>query len=67
MSFKTEIDTGETRWSSNAVRLRTRKEADAAGRELSWRWMAVRAWRVAPSKDPVNYRFDFKLNHLVAV
>src|SRR5271170_1215939 len=43
----------------NAQRFATEEEAKAAGQELFSRWMGMpKDWRVEPSDDPVNYRFD---------
>ena len=44
---------------SNAQRFATEEEAKNAGQELFSRWMGMPSdWRVEPSTDPVNYRFD---------
>lgn len=44
---------------SNSCRFATEEEAKAAGQELQSRWMGMPSdWRVEPSTDPVNYRFD---------
>src|SRR5271157_4348690 len=43
----------------NAQRFATEEEAKAAGQELQSRWMGMPSdWRVEPSDDAVNYRFD---------
>src|SRR5271167_4710497 len=44
---------------TNAQRFATEEEAKSAGHELQSRWMGMPSdWRVEPSNDPVNYRFD---------
>lgn len=54
-SFKVEVQTGGDRaWSSNAQRFATREQADAAGKDLFARWIAMRGFRVVPSPDPPN-------------
>lgn len=40
----------------NAVRLATKEEAEAYGRDLAGRWMLVTDRRVVESEDPVNYK-----------
>ncbi len=73
MSFKVEVrGRGETSWVSNALRFRTRKEADAYGSDLYSRWMGAEAVRTATSREPVNYvwtgrtaeRLTGKVHHL---
>lgn len=54
-SFKVEVQVGGDRaWSSNAQRFATREQAEAAGKDLFARWVAMRAYRVVPSPDPPN-------------
>jgi hypothetical protein len=44
---------------SNAQRFATAEEAEEAANELASRWSGMPSdWRVEPSTDPVNYRFD---------
>jgi hypothetical protein len=44
---------------SNAQRFATEEEAKSAAHELQSRWSGMPSdWRVEPSNDPVNYRFD---------
>jgi hypothetical protein len=58
-SYKVEVQTfGETKWSSNGIRFATNDEANRAGVDLSMRWTMVEHWRVAPSDDPVNYKWE---------
>jgi len=66
MSYKTEVLVGG-KWSTNAVRFATRKEAQAAGRELLCRWFVPTDSRAAKSTDPVNYKFDFQANKAVNI
>lgn len=37
-------DSGE--WCGNALRYSNREDAETAARDLEWRWMAVRDWKV---------------------
>ncbi len=54
-SFKVEVQTsGDTAWSSNAQRFATREQAEAAGKDLFARWIAVQQYLVVPSPDPPN-------------
>lgn len=54
-SFKVQMPDG----TSNGQRWATEKEADIAARELESRWTAMPSgWKVVPSNDPVNYRWD---------
>lgn len=58
MSYAAEVlVSGETKFAGNAVRLATREQAEAYAKDLMWRWLAVREWRVVESEDPVNYAF----------
>lgn len=64
MSWKTEVYTGT--WNHSAVRLATKEEAEAYGRELLSRWTLPTASRaVDTGDDPVNSRFDFEANALI--
>lgn len=54
-SFKVSMPDG----SSNSQRWATEKEADVAARELESRWSGMPSgWKVVPSDEPVNYRWD---------
>jgi hypothetical protein len=58
-SFKAEVIADSSgKWVANAVRLATREEAEAYGRNLFDRWTLVRQVRVAESEDPPNYKAD---------
>ena len=63
MSFKVEVIAYRSKeWNSNAVRLATREEAEAYGKDLECRWVLVTDRRVTESADPVNYAWiDGKL------
>jgi hypothetical protein len=67
-SYKPEVTTygdppGD--WSSNAVRMATRIEAETYVRDLFCRWTAVRDYRVVESDDPVSARLvDGRLEFL---
>lgn len=54
-SYKVEViadSSGE--WCSNLLRFETREQAEAYGQDLSWRWTAVRDWRVSESDEEPN-------------
>jgi hypothetical protein len=58
MSFAIEVIADSTcQWTGNGIRLATREEAVAYGRDLYSRWMAVTKVREVESSDPVNYKF----------
>lgn len=65
-SWKTEVEV-EGKWSTNALRFATEKEAAAAGVELLSRWYVPTDSRPAPSDDPINYRFDFDQNKAIRI
>ena len=57
-SYLAEMETQPGDWTHNALRFATRKEAESYGQDLAMRWTQVRDWRITPSDDPVNYRWD---------
>lgn len=58
MSFKVEVIADSSgKWVGNAVRLATKEEAEAYGRDLAGRWMLVTERRVVESEEPVNYKW----------
>ena len=70
MSFKFEVHgCGDPpgRFTSSAVRLETKVETEAYGRELGSRWFGFDDSRVAESDDPVNYMFDIERNKLQTI
>lgn len=55
MSFKVEVISDDTgKYLANELRFETRTQAEDYAMDLSWRWTAVREWRVAESDDPVT-------------
>ena len=51
-SFKAEVRTiGEDTFHSNALRFKTKKEAEDYARDLSLRWTAVAEYRVVESEE----------------
>lgn len=56
-SYKPEVDTGEGRWSDNALRFETEAEARAWADDLYRRWVLVKATRATPSPDQPTHRF----------
>jgi hypothetical protein len=68
MSFKPEVIADSSgKWTPNALRFATKREAERYVYDLSMRWFAVKETRVVRSKDPVNYRWDDALGlvHLI--
>jgi hypothetical protein len=60
MLWKAEViadNSGE--WCSNGLRFASRAEADNYARDLAWRWIAVREWRVVECADPPPDRYLF--------
>ena len=58
MSFKPEVQTDSSgEWYGNALRFRTREEAEENVSDLASRWTLVRNMRVIESTDPANYSF----------
>ena len=56
-SWAPEVQTDSTgKWYGNALRFATESEAYASAGELCSRWLLVRAYRAAPSADPVTVR-----------
>ena len=47
----------EGKWSRNAIRFATQREAAADASGLMWRWTAVRDSRAAPADEAVNSVF----------
>lgn len=66
-SYKVYAKVGSNDGGYNAQRFATEKEANAAGKELMGRWMAMTGWRVEASEDEVNYRFDFEQGQCVVL
>jgi hypothetical protein len=61
MSWKPEVKVDNSgKWSSNAVILETKKEAEAYVYDLMMRWALVWDTRVIEVDYPVNYRWAYK-------
>lgn len=59
MSYKAEVIADSTgKWCSNGLAFESESEATEYARDLAGRWTAVREWRVSPSDEPVNYRWN---------
>jgi hypothetical protein len=55
VSWKVEVQADSTgTWAGNGQRYQFKIEAEDAARDLEWRWLAVKAWRVVETQDPVN-------------
>jgi hypothetical protein len=54
-SYKVEVIADNSgKWASNGMRYSSEAAAKDAGQSLSWRWTAVREWRVVESDDAPN-------------
>lgn len=45
-------------WAGNALRFKSREQAEAYARDLHSRWLAVREWRVIESTDNPNKEYS---------
>jgi hypothetical protein len=54
MSYKVEVIADDSGWAGNGLRFATKVEAERYAKDLQWRWLAVREWRVVESDEPVN-------------
>jgi hypothetical protein len=59
MKFNTRQSDG-TFFAGNGLRFATQAEAEAQAKELLTRWFVPIDYRVDPSEDAPNYRWDFK-------
>jgi hypothetical protein len=58
MSFKPEVRTTNIEsWAGNALRFKTREEAEKYAIDLALRWTAVYETRVIEVDDPPNYEW----------
>lgn len=58
MSWKPEVIADASgKWSGNALRFASKKEAEDNVFDLAMRWIAVRDTRVVECDDPVNYTY----------
>lgn len=65
-SWKPEIQVaGDPKWYDNAVRFKTRPEAERYAADLFSRWTSAKAWRVIESDDPVNSFWNFEDGDMV--
>ena len=63
LSFAPEVIADNSgKWTGNALRFATEKEAKIYVDDLAMRWFAVLDTRVVPSEDPVNYEMA-KVEH----
>jgi hypothetical protein len=66
MSWKPEVITEHGgKWTGNALRFATKKEAVWYAKDLFSRWTACREWRVVESDESANYiiNADGRLEH----
>lgn len=58
MSWKSGVKTsGDTDFVFNALRFKTKGEAERYVHDLMWKWFAVTETTVAKSSDLVNYKY----------
>ena len=58
-SFKAELIADDSgMWASTGIRLATVEEATSYARFKEATWILVRKWRVTPTQDPVNAKFE---------
>ena len=50
----------EEKWHDNALRFASKDEAERSARDLSFRWLLVKAWDAQESEDPVNYSYTLE-------
>lgn len=58
MKHRVEVNTAgdpPDSWAGNAIRHDTAEEAEAAAKDLFFRWTAVKWWRVIDEDDTVHY------------
>jgi hypothetical protein len=56
MSYQVEVQADSTgTWAGNSLRFASQDEADDYGRDLAFRWTAVRHWRSVESDEPVTH------------
>ena len=57
-SWKPVVQTDDTgRWYDNALRFPTQQEAQASARDLSHRWLLVKAHSAMPDEAQPNYTY----------
>ena len=56
-----------TYFAGNGLRFATQDEAQAQAEELMMRWFVPTGFRVEPSEDAPNYRWDSKLQRSVSL
>lgn len=55
MSYKAEVIADSSgQWAANQLRFESKAQAENYARDLSYRWTAVREWRVVESEDEVT-------------
>ena len=54
-------------YAGNGLRFETEAEAEGQARELMTRWFVPSRYRVDPSADKPNYRFDFDSQKSIAL
>ena len=59
VSYRVDVKArGESGWTANGQRFGSAEEADKAAKELRSRWTGFEDYRVIPTSDAINYRFD---------
>jgi hypothetical protein len=65
-SWKPEIRViDDPKWYDNAVRFKTRPEAEKYASDLFTRWTTAEGWRVVETDDPVNAFWDLETGGMV--
>ena len=62
-----EIQHDGSHYAGNGLRFETEAEAEGQARELMTRWFVPNGYRVDPSDDKPNYRFDFDSQKSIAI
>ena len=60
-SYRPMMKISYTEFAGNGLRFTTNEEASAQAEELMRRWTVPIGYRVDPSEDAPNYRWDFKI------
>ena len=62
-----ERQSGGSHFAGNGLRFETEAEAAGQARELMTRWFVPTGYRVDPSGDKPNYRWDFDRQKSIAI
>ena len=62
-----ELQRDGSHYAGNGLRFETEAEAEGQARELMTRWVVPSGYRVDPSDDKPNYRWDFDSQKSIAI